>query len=138
MDRELLQDSEGVNESFWDGLGVEFEAKYILDFRGAPRGGSGVRAGRGATAAPGRGDTAAPGRGDTRPPPDGGTPPSVHTTFWCVRIGGGTPYMGVPPPVVKILFFVCAAGGAYPTPAFLKLIFGGYPPLPARLRAGGM
>ena len=44
MDRELLQDSEGVNESFWDGLGVEFEAKYILDFRGAPRGGSGVRA----------------------------------------------------------------------------------------------
>ena len=30
MDRELLQDSNAVNESFWDGLGVEFEAKYIL------------------------------------------------------------------------------------------------------------
>ena len=39
MDRELLQDSDGVNESFWDGLGVEFEAKYIFDFRGGPRGG---------------------------------------------------------------------------------------------------
>ena len=38
MDRELLQDSDAVNESFWDGLGVEFEAKYIFDFRGAPRG----------------------------------------------------------------------------------------------------
>ena len=57
MDRELLQDSDAVNESFWDGLGVEFEAKYIFDFRGAPRGGSGVCA----------------GRGDTEPPPDGGT-----------------------------------------------------------------
>ena len=31
MDRELLQDSDGVNESFWDGLGVEFEAKYFLE-----------------------------------------------------------------------------------------------------------
>ena len=41
MDRKLLHDSDGVNESFWDGLGVEFEAKYIFDFRGAPRGGSG-------------------------------------------------------------------------------------------------
>ena len=30
MDRELLQDSNGVNESFWDGLGVEFEARYFL------------------------------------------------------------------------------------------------------------
>ena len=38
MDRELLQDSDAVNESFWDGLGVEFEAKYIFDFRRAPRG----------------------------------------------------------------------------------------------------
>ena len=38
MDRGLLQDSDGVNESFWDGLGVEFKAKYILDFRGVPRG----------------------------------------------------------------------------------------------------
>ena len=37
MDRELLQDSEGVSESFWDGLGVEFEAKYIFDFRVAPK-----------------------------------------------------------------------------------------------------
>ena len=54
MDRELLQDSDGVNESFWDGLGVEFEAKYIFDFRSAPRGG--VR----------------PGRGDTGEPRDGG------------------------------------------------------------------
>ena len=33
MDRELLQDADAVNESFWDGLGVEFEAKYIFDFR---------------------------------------------------------------------------------------------------------
>ena len=31
MDRELLQDSDGVNESFWDGLGVEFKAKYFSD-----------------------------------------------------------------------------------------------------------
>ena len=31
MDTELLQDSNGVNESFWDGLGVEFEAKYFLE-----------------------------------------------------------------------------------------------------------
>ena len=23
--------------SFWDGLGVEFKAKYIFDFKGAPR-----------------------------------------------------------------------------------------------------
>ena len=38
MDRELLQYSDAVNESFWDGLGVEFEAKYIFDFRSAPRG----------------------------------------------------------------------------------------------------
>ena len=27
MDRELLQDSDGVNESFWDGLGVDFFGK---------------------------------------------------------------------------------------------------------------
>ena len=39
MDREFLQDSNGGRESFWDGLGLEFEAKYIFDFRGAPRGG---------------------------------------------------------------------------------------------------
>ena len=31
MERELLQDSDGVNESFWDGLGVEFEARYFLE-----------------------------------------------------------------------------------------------------------
>ena len=37
MDRELLQDSDAVNESFWDGLGVEFEAKYVFDFRVVPR-----------------------------------------------------------------------------------------------------
>ena len=33
-------DSDGINESFWDGLGVEFEAKYIFDFKGAPGGGN--------------------------------------------------------------------------------------------------
>ena len=39
MDRELLQDSDGVKKSFWDGLGVQFEAKYIFDFKsGVPRG----------------------------------------------------------------------------------------------------
>ena len=26
MDRELLQDSDGVNESFWDGQGVTIDA----------------------------------------------------------------------------------------------------------------
>ena len=31
MDRELLQDSEGVNESFWDGQGVEIEVRYFGD-----------------------------------------------------------------------------------------------------------
>ena len=31
MDRELLQDSDGVNESFWDGQGVEIEAKYFSE-----------------------------------------------------------------------------------------------------------
>ena len=31
MDRELLQDSDGVNESFWDGRGVEIEARYFLE-----------------------------------------------------------------------------------------------------------
>ena len=45
MDRELLQDSDGLNESFWDGLGVEFEAKYIFDFRRAPRGPGSARDG---------------------------------------------------------------------------------------------
>ena len=69
MDRELLQDSDGVNESFWDGLGVEFEAKYIFDFRGAPRGGSardgGTRggAGRGSTGVPGTVGHGGPGTG---------------------------------------------------------------------------
>ena len=29
MNRELLQDSDGVNESFWDGLGDEFEARHF-------------------------------------------------------------------------------------------------------------
>ena len=76
MDRELLQDSDGVNESFWDGLGVEFEAKYIFDFKGAPRGGS-ARDG-GTRGSPGRGDTGgsgpgghggSPGREDTGVPP---------------------------------------------------------------------
>ena len=35
--RKMMQN--GGLESFWGGLGVEFEAKYIFDFRGAPRGG---------------------------------------------------------------------------------------------------
>ena len=29
MDRELRQDLDGVNESFWDGLDVEFDARYF-------------------------------------------------------------------------------------------------------------
>ena len=58
MDRELLQDSDGVNESFWDGLGVEFKAKCIFDFKCAPRGPQSARDG-------------APGRGATRGPRDG-------------------------------------------------------------------
>ena len=33
MDRELLQDSDGVSESFWDGQGVEIEARQFLTFR---------------------------------------------------------------------------------------------------------
>ena len=33
MGRELLQDSDGVNESFWDGQGVEIEAKQVFDGR---------------------------------------------------------------------------------------------------------
>ena len=66
-----------INESFWDGLGVKFKAKYIFDFRSAPRGGSGVRAGRGDTGGPGTGGhggardggtRGAPGRGDTGGP----------------------------------------------------------------------
>ena len=68
MDRVLLQDSEGVNESFWDGLGVEFEAKYILDFRVRPVGGPWSER-RGPSGTGGHG--AAPGRGDTGPPPWG-------------------------------------------------------------------
>ena len=31
--REHLQDSDGVNESFWDGHGVEIEARQFLTFR---------------------------------------------------------------------------------------------------------
>ena len=62
MDRELLQDSDAVNESFWDGLGVEFEAKYIFDFRSAPRGGPGSARDGGTEGAPGRGDTGGPRR----------------------------------------------------------------------------
>ena len=31
MDRELFQDSDGVNESFWNGLGFEFEDKYFME-----------------------------------------------------------------------------------------------------------
>ena len=38
MDRELLQDPDGVNEGFWDGLGVEFEARYFLDEIGVAEG----------------------------------------------------------------------------------------------------
>ena len=33
MDRELLQDSDGVNESFWGGQGVEIEAEQVFDAR---------------------------------------------------------------------------------------------------------
>ena len=33
MDRELLQDADGVNESFWDGQGVEIEAEQVFDAR---------------------------------------------------------------------------------------------------------
>ena len=75
MDSELLQDSKGGGESFWDGLGVEFEAKYIFDFRGAPRGGSGVRA----------------GRGDTEGPRDGGTrgSPGTAVAFMHPNPAGG-------------------------------------------------
>ena len=80
--------------SFWDGLGVEFEAKYIFDFRGAPRGGPGVQAGRGDTGGPRTGGHgAAPGRGDTEPPPDGGTqgPPGRGNTGGPPRLFmGGT------------------------------------------------
>ena len=59
MDKELLQDSDGVNESFWDGLGVEFEAKYIFDFRSAPRGPG--PAPRGPGSARDRGQNSVPG-----------------------------------------------------------------------------
>ena len=31
--REHLQDTDGVNESFWDGHGVEIEARQLLTFR---------------------------------------------------------------------------------------------------------
>ena len=31
MDRELLQDSDGVDESFWDGQGAEIEARETLE-----------------------------------------------------------------------------------------------------------
>ena len=48
---------------------VEFKAKYIFDFRGAPRGGS-ARDGE-PGGAPGRGDTGGPGRGDTGGPGTG-------------------------------------------------------------------
>ena len=34
--RKMMQN--GGLESFWGGLGVEFEAKYIFNFRVAPRG----------------------------------------------------------------------------------------------------
>ena len=33
--RKMMQN--GGHESFWGGLGVEFEAKYIFDFRVAPK-----------------------------------------------------------------------------------------------------
>ena len=33
MDRELLQDSDGVNESFWGSQGVEIEAEQVFDAR---------------------------------------------------------------------------------------------------------
>ena len=70
MDRELLQDSDGVNESFWDELSVEFKAKYVFDFRGAPgRGPRGAPRDGGPRGGPGTGGHAgAPGRGGTGGP----------------------------------------------------------------------
>ena len=78
MDRELLQDSDAVNESFWDGLGVEFEAKYIFDFKSAPRGG--VRAGRG--------DTGGPGTGGHGEPRDGVPITSLPSVPGRLKFGG--------------------------------------------------
>ena len=94
MDRELLQDSDAVNESFWDGLGVEFEAKYIFDFRSAPREGSEVRAGRG--------DRGGHGTGGQRGPRHGGTRGArvedyCHDTELYFSMGGG--------PLLSGLFF---------------------------------
>ena len=63
MDREHIQHSDGVNESFWDGLGVEIEAEYIFDFRSAPHGPGSARDG---------GPRGGPGTGATREPRDGG------------------------------------------------------------------
>ena len=37
MDREREEDSNGVIESFWDGHGVEFKAKYVFCFRAQPQ-----------------------------------------------------------------------------------------------------
>ena len=60
MDRELLQDSDGVNESLWDGQGVEIEAEQVFDARvcGDPWG----------PESPGLGDLGSrvPGLGDPR------------------------------------------------------------------------
>ena len=68
--REMMQN--GLNESFWDGLGVEFKPKYIFDFRSAPREGSGVRAGRGDTGSPWTGGHGGPRDGRTRRAPGWG------------------------------------------------------------------
>ena len=37
MDREPQEDSNGVIESFWDGHGVEFKAKYVFGFGRDPK-----------------------------------------------------------------------------------------------------
>ena len=37
MDREPQEDSNGVIESFWDGHGVEFKAKYVVCFSARPQ-----------------------------------------------------------------------------------------------------
>ena len=71
-DRSHLQDSKRGGESFWDGLGVEFEAKQVLDARVCEWGFAlwGVR---GPGSARDGGTWSRPRTGDTGPPPDGGT-----------------------------------------------------------------
>ena len=37
MDRKPQEDSNGVIESFWDGHGIEFKAKYVFGFKARPQ-----------------------------------------------------------------------------------------------------